>query len=213
MQDGTFRYPLSTLPEFPARSTRTVSDAPVPDDEGCFALWDRYGMLPNIRRHSELVARIAMLLAVRSVERGFATDVRAVRSSALLHDIAKTFCIRNGGSHSQLGASWTVADTGSHALAQGVMLHVYWPWQVPAGALIVSLPFLVMYADKRVRHDTCVTIDERYEDLLDRYGHDASSRSAIREAHAQGRQIERALSAQIGWELHEDTFDCGGLVA
>lgn len=209
---GKFHYPLSTLPRFPASARRTPMGCAVPDDEGCRALWDKYGMLPNIRRHSSLVARVASVIAERAAGLGFALDARAVRASALLHDLAKTWSIKNGGSHSQLGASWVVADTGCHNLAQGVMLHVYWPWQVPVDSGIVRLPFLVMYADKRVQHDRCVTLDQRYVDLLERYGVNETAREAIREAHRQGREIEKALSTQLGWDLHEDSFDCGGLV-
>lgn len=30
---------------------------PVPDEAACVRLWDKYGMLPNIRAHSRTVAR------------------------------------------------------------------------------------------------------------------------------------------------------------
>lgn len=212
MKKDRFRYPLSRLPQFPAGATRHAAHCAAPDDDGCHALWDKYGMLPNIRRHSALVAHVASVIAERALELGFGLDGRSVRSSALLHDLAKTWSIKNGGSHSQLGASWVMAETGCHGLARGVMLHVYWPWELPACSAIVSLPFLVMYADKRVQHDKCVTLDQRYVDLLERYGVSDSAREAIGMAHEQGRRIERALSAQLGWDLHEYSFDCGGLV-
>lgn len=212
MKMGKFRYPLSTLPEFPANAWRQPQGCAVPDDQGCHALWDKYCMLPNIRRHSALVASVASIIAKRAIELGFALDERAVRSSSLLHDLAKTWCIKNGGSHSQIGASWVVADTGCHSLAQGVMLHVYWPWAVPTDSRIVSLPFLVMYADKRVQHDKCVSLDQRYVDLLERYGVNDMAKEAIGEAYQQGQRIEKALSTQLGWDLHEDSFDCGGMV-
>lgn len=130
----------------------------------------------------------------------------------LLHDIAKTYCLRHGGSHALLGGAWAVAETRNYTLAQGVMLHVHWPWPLPEGAGICALPFFVIYADKRVRHDACVPLEERYEDLLTRYGRTEAAREGIRGSYEQGKTIERALSAQLGWALHEDSFDCGRLV-
>lgn len=205
-----FRSPLSDLPFIDG--LRPASPSSIPDDEACFALWDKYVMLPNIRQHSLLVAHIATELARRAIAQGIAVDEQAVRASALLHDIAKSYCVRHGGSHAQLGACWTVAETRNHALAQGVMMHVYWPWALPQGQGICALPFLVMYADKRVKHDVCVSLSERYDDLLVRYGRSDAERRAVLAAFEQGKTIERALGAQLGCALHEDSFDCGRLV-
>ena len=197
-----FRHPLSGLPELPGlRTAASAPSPPSPDDEACFALWRKYAMLPNVQRHSRLVAHIATALARRAAEKGFAVNVPEVRASALLHDIAKTYCLRHGGSHALLGGAWAVAETRNYTLAQGVMLHVH-----------CALPFFVIYADKRVRHDACVPLEERYEDLLTRYGRTEAAREGIRGSYEQGKTIERALSAQLGWALHEDSFDCGRLV-
>lgn len=202
-------HPLADLPRLPGLRQ---SENFVPTDAACFALWDKYDMLPNIRRHSTLVAHIATSLAVRATELGFDVNVDEVRAGGLLHDIAKTYCVRHGGSHAQVGAAWTVAETGNYAIAQGVMLHVWWPWSLPDGRGICALPFFVMYADKRVRHDSCVSLVERYDDLLGRYGHSEAAREGIFAAFNQGKNIESALTAQLGWTLNEDSFDCGRLV-
>ncbi len=206
-----FAGPLAGLPRLPALCRADVS-RPVPDDEACFALWDKYGMLPNIRRHSLLVAHVATALARRAAQAGLAVNVPEVRASGLLHDIAKTYCVRYGGSHAQLGAAWTVAETGNRAVAQGVMLHVWWPWPLPEGADACILPIFVMYADKRIRHDSCVTLEERYDDLRLRYGSTEDAREGIARAYRQGKTIERVLEAQLGWSLHENSFDCGRVV-
>ena len=82
------------------------------------------------------------------------------------------------------------------------MMHVWWPWALPQGPGICSLPFFVIYADKRIRHDACVTLEERYEDLLERYGRTEAAREGIGVAYRQGKNIESALEAQLGWALH-----------
>ncbi|RHH24891.1 HDIG domain-containing metalloprotein [Desulfovibrio legallii] len=201
--------PLSALPFLPQLCGKSGA---APGDAACFALWDKYAMLANIRRHSLLVAHIATALARKAEALGLPVRAAQVRASALLHDIAKTYCVRYGGSHAQVGAAWTVAETGNYAVAQGVMLHVWWPWSLPQGTDICALPFFVMYADKRVRHDACVTLEERYDDLLQRYGRTEEAREGIRAAYRQGKTIEDALAVLLGWSLHEDSFDSGRLV-
>lgn len=205
-----FRHPLASLPRLSLAGQGPC--APAPDDETCFALWRKYEMLANVERHSLRVAQIATQLATRAYALGFAVDVPEVRASALLHDIAKTYCLRHGGSHAMMGGAWVVNETGNYSIAQGVMLHVYWPWELPQGNDICSLPFFVIYADKRVRHDVCVSLDERYADLEKRYGHSQSARDGLYASWKQGKNIECALSSQLGWALHEDTFDNGWMV-
>ena len=204
-------HPLACLPE-PALTP--PAQGGIPDDAACMALWDKYGMLDNIRAHSRLVAHIATELARRARAAGFPVNVAAVRASAMLHDIAKTYSVLHGGSHAQLGASWVVAETRNHALAQGVLLHVHWPWAVPERepGRLFSIPFFVIYADKRVKHDQCVPLRQRYEDLLVRYGHTEKARKGIRLSWQQGECIERAFEAHLGYAIHEDSFDSGRLV-
>lgn len=183
----------------------------IPRDADCVALWKKYCMFDNVCAHSQAVADFATGLAERAVECGLPVNVPAVRASAMLHDIAKTYSIKYGGSHAQIGASWVIAETRNRAIAQGVMLHVFWPWAV-SKSIISSLPFFVIYADKRIRHDTCVTLSERFEDLLVRYGKDEKSRNNIRKSYKQGLEIETALSAQLGWKLDAYSLDSGRLV-
>lgn len=201
-------HPLAALPQL------LLSDVPygdIPDVDACHALWDKYGMLDNIRAHSTQVAALATALAERAEARGCAVSVPMVRASALLHDIAKAYSIAHGGSHAQLGASWVVTETRNRAIAQGVMLHVHWPWAVDPER-ICRLPFFVIYADKRIKHDRCVSLGERFEDLLIRYGHTEKARAGIQESYRQGQTIERALGARLGLNLDACTLDCGRLV-
>lgn len=183
----------------------------IPDDAACRALWDKYAMLDNVRAHSQAVADVATALAERAAARGFPVSVAAVRASAMLHDIAKSYTIQYGGSHAQLGASWVVTETRNRAIAQGVMLHVFWPWALVPEEVCI-LPIFVIYADKRVRHNCCVTLQERFDDLLVRYGKDERARNNIRVAHEQGKTMETALSARLGWDLNAYTLDSGRLV-
>ena len=186
--------PLADLPPLAALNSAGAL-RPVPGDDACFALWDKYSMFPNIRRHSLLVAHIATSLAARAAELGFGVNVDEVRAGGLLHDIAKSYTVQFGGSHAQIGASWVVDSTGNHKVAQAVYHHVEWPWPLPED--LVHPVFFVIYADKRARHDEMVSLDERYEDLLVRYGKSEHSRAAIHRGWEHSKTIERVLSAQL----------------
>lgn len=194
-------YPLKGIPNLAAVQARhDASEGDIPDDGGCRALWDKYDMLDNIRAHSLLVANVATRLAEKAVSRGYDVNVKAVRASALLHDIAKTWCLLHGGSHAEHGASWVLQETGNWAIAKGVFHHVYWPWELPtkSGELMCSLPFFVLYADKRARHDVFVSLEARYEDLLDRYGKTERHRESICASYLQIKAVETALSKHLG---------------
>lgn len=200
------RFPLLDL------KTKPASYCQAPDDEECFALWDKYAMFENVRRHSLQVARIATSLAERALSMGFDLDVKEIRASALLHDLAKTWCLQNGGSHALLGASWVIQETRHYRISQGVALHVDWPWPLPEGREICCLPLFIIYADKRVRHDTPVSLDERFEDLLVRYGKTQAAIDGITRSHGQAKELEKQFSHFLQWNLHEHTFANGRLV-
>jgi len=181
-----------------------------PPDTYCFELWDRFDMLPHIRAHSLAVGRVATTLALNAKDAGLNVDIQLVRASGLLHDIAKTYTIRHGGNHCQLGGAWTEEITGNPRLAMGVAHHVHWPW--PIDFRTFFLPLTIIYSDKRVRHDTVVTLDERFEDLYSRYGVTPLARERITESRRQGDVLENALSHLLGMDLHEYSFDSGRLV-
>jgi putative nucleotidyltransferase with HDIG domain len=184
--------------------------SPVPTDAECRLLWDAYGMLPNIRAHSELVACVATALAELARQAGLTVQVAEVRAAALLHDLAKTYTISHGGNHCQLGAAWVQEATGNPALAQGVLCHVSWPHPIDLRADF--LPLTLIYSDKRVKHNQIVTLESRSDDLLVRYGATDYIRTRIRESFQQAEAIERALAETVGLDIHESTFGCGRLV-
>ncbi|MFH1913424.1 MAG: phosphohydrolase [Pseudomonadota bacterium] len=182
----------------------------VPDAARCMEHWSAFDMLDNVAAHSLVVARVATFLTLRARELGMAVDVPTVRASALLHDIAKSYCIRHGGNHSQLGGAWTVALTGNPAIATGVTHHVYWPFPLDLAGYFT--PLAVIYADKRVRHDTLVSIESRFRDLDDRYGVTEAIRQRIEMTRAQAVELEALLCDTLEVDLNACDFDCGRLV-
>jgi len=204
-------------PRLPAPDRSPLPAGPLPDDAACVRLWDRCDVPDHIREHSARVADAATFLAERAAAARLFPEtaahdlVAAVRAAALLHDLAKGYCILHRGSHAQLGAAWTMALTGIPALAQGVLCHVWWPWDVDP--LRHFLPLAVLYADKRVRHTEFVSLGARFADLFERYGTTPERTARIRLSLDQARAVEHCLSEILGVKLHAHTFDSRRLVA
>ena len=173
--------------------------------------------LALLREYNEEPFHIQHALTVEGVLRWYARELGCGADeefwalAGLLHDIAKSYTVQFGGSHAQIGASWVVDSTGNHKVAQAVYHHVEWPWPLPED--LVHPVFFVIYADKRARHDEMVSLDERYEDLLVRYGKSEHSRAAIHRGWEHSKTIERVLSAQLEFPLHESTVVGGRLVS
>lgn len=183
---------------------------PPPSDAECEQLWDRFAMPPHIRAHSMLVAIISTAMALRAREIGLCDCVQSVRASALLHDIAKHYTIMYGGNHAQLGGVWTLEATGNALIAQGVVHHVYWPWELDVDRFF--LPLCVIYADKRVQHDILVGVEQRFTDLMQRYATNDFIRGRIELSKQQAEALERIFNERLGIDLNACSFDSGRLV-
>ena len=199
--------PWADLPH-PAPNPTECFAAPGLDD--CRALWRRYAMLPNIEEHSLTVAKMALYLGRRLQDAGVPLCLKTLQASALLHDLAKTYTIGHGGNHTQLGAAWVVQETGQPLIAQGVLFHAFWPWELDLEAW--PLPLLVQYADKLVRHDQVVDLKARFTDLMERYGKNERARESISRMEADARAIEHMLITTYKVDPYAYSADCGRLV-
>jgi len=155
-----------------------------------------HGMLPNIREHSFLVMEVACFLGQALVQAGFDLHLQLIEAGALLHDLGKTPCLGTGRNHAQWGAE-ILHGLGYPEAAQVVAEHVY---------LVENngdpRPFreaeVVNYADKRVLHDRVVTLEDRFADLMERYGLTVEARSRIAVAWAKVQALEERLFAPLG---------------
>jgi putative nucleotidyltransferase with HDIG domain len=128
---------------------------------------EQYEMLDNIRRHSIVVERIASFITHGLIETGKPLSLEMVTAGALMHDIAKTICLSEGGDHAARGEE-ICRKNQLEEIADLVGEHVNLKRFDPEGAILEKE--IVYYADKRVTHDRIVTLKERLEDLFQRYG-------------------------------------------
>jgi len=152
-------------------------------------------MLPNIREHSFRVMEVASFLGEALAEAGFDLNLPLVTVGALLHDLAKTPCLGTLNNHAELGAV-ILEELGYPQVAQVVREHVHLD-----GAIMDPRPLreaeIVNYADKRVLHETVVTLEERFADLKVRYGRTPEAMVRIKATEVKARALEEKLFAPL----------------
>ncbi|MBU0943225.1 MAG: HDIG domain-containing protein [Proteobacteria bacterium] len=160
-------------------------------------------MLANIRAHSLMVTRVADLLlqelAHSQQMEPLLPDTDLVLAGALLHDIAKTPCLDNRCNHALQGRDICL-ELGFPEVAEIVLEHVilsdFCPRRYESGRFLAKE--LVYYADKRVRHEEIVSLEERLDYILERYGNnDAGRHSLIRKNFSQCQQLEGFLFSSL----------------
>jgi len=139
----------------------------IPTREKCLLLIRQYQMLPHIVRHSELVTEVALLIARKLNEFGQELDLALVEAGALLHDITKTLSIETRENHAETGGTLLVS-LGYPLVADVVRQHICLDAR-SSDLGVVTEAAVVNYADKRVKHEEVVGLEERFADLRDRY--------------------------------------------
>lgn len=162
----------------------------VPTRFECLQLMRKRLMPQNIQNHSILVAKLALHLGRLLNRNGTRLDARVLEAGGLLHDIAKADSLHTGARHEKLGAK-ILHDLNYLQLAYIVQDHVSIDLIRLNGPLTESL--IINYADKRVKHDCIVTLEDRFLDLIHRY-----ARSTEQEVHLRRRlDLYRTLERKI----------------
>ena len=141
----------------------------IPTREECLRLMGDFGMLKNIISHSIEVAKVALFISAELNKRGQRISLDLVEAASLLHDLTKTECLKTKEDHAKTG-SQILMGMGYERVGEVVAQHI-WLWK-EADPLAISEEEIVNYSDKRVMHDRIVSLEERFNDLKDRYGRD-----------------------------------------
>ncbi len=139
----------------------------IPSIKECYRYMDKYHMLAHIKAHSVVVARVARMIARGLREENPDISVSKTTVGALLHDIGKTPSINFGGDHAEIGKQICM-ENGFDEIAPIVAEHVILKnYRLNSAD---SEKEVVFYADKRVNHDRIVTLKERENYIIKRYG-------------------------------------------
>jgi putative nucleotidyltransferase with HDIG domain len=177
-----------------------------PDREQCLAIMNEHGMLPNIISHSLQVMNVSLAIAGR-LDHHTSVDRELIIASALLHDITKTRSILTGESRHDLSGGRVLRDMGFPAIAEIVESHVVFVNFNEQGPL--EEREIVYYADKRVMHDSIVSIDERVSDLVNRYGTDEAIKKMILENRNFVLRLEKKIRSRMITDIEAALADAG----
>jgi putative nucleotidyltransferase with HDIG domain len=166
----------------------------IPDESTCRQLMERYGMLPNIVEHSYRVCQVATYLGKALSRSQEGLDPALIVAAALLHDITKTKSLTTKEDHAHTGAS-LLRELGCPEVAEVVRGHVH----LAAGTELAALRevHIINYADRRVRHNTVVSQDARFVDLVERYGHTPERRLRLKRMKDTALKLEQNIFSRI----------------
>jgi putative nucleotidyltransferase with HDIG domain len=181
----------------------------IPDKEKCYHLIRNMGMPAHIIRHSLQVCRVALMLVDKLSGQKSDFNRHLIRAGALLHDITKPRSITTGERHTDSGHELLV-NLGYPEVGDVVRQHVKLDTYSDIGALAEAN--IVNYADKRVLHDRIVSLDERMEYILERYGTSVEYRNRLQWLWKVSLEQERKIFSLLPFtpsrlEDHMDCFD------
>ena len=167
----------------------------IPTKKECLRLMETYNMLPNIKKHSQVVCKVALTIAKELNKKGESLDLKKIEAAALLHDIAKTGCLFTKKDHAKEGAR-LLNQLGLKEIAKIVERHIFLPTKRILSKSL-SEEEIINYADKRVRHWEIVSLEERFKDLEQRYGIDKSSLQRIRRLKKSTELLEKKIFSRL----------------
>lgn len=149
----------------------------IPSKDHCYQLMCEMRMMDHIAAHSIRVCQVALLLVDRLEEQAVDLNRDLVRASALLHDITKTRSFETKENHAETAGD-LLMDSGYAEVSRIVGQHVRLDAYISQGAL--SEAEIVNYSDKRVLHDRVVSLDKRFDYIMERYARVPADRMRIR---------------------------------
>ncbi|MDY7031113.1 MAG: HDIG domain-containing protein [Thermodesulfobacteriota bacterium] len=174
--------------------TREQTIPAIPTKEECLNLMKEHNMLEHIIRHSLVVNKIALYLACQLNKVGENLDTFKVQAGALLHDITKTRSIHTHEDHAITGSE-LVEKLGFKSVSEIVRQHVRMDHNLDLSR--ITEIEVVNYADKRVTHERIVTLEERFEDLINRYGLPEDRTSLIKQSKLRAFQLEKKIFSKL----------------
>ncbi len=169
----------------------------------CLELLEKHGVPENVIRHSLRVRDVAVFLAEKLNGKGEEINIEQIESGALLHDIAKIRTLETGEDHG-LEASRVLREEGFEEVAEIAEKHML--FAVLKENLVASWEEkIVWYADKRVDHDKIVSLEKRFQKLVERYaGNDKEKAIKIKSCLVPAKKIEKEIFSITGKETEKE---------
>ncbi len=175
----------------------------VPDKKKCIKLLRENHAPVHIIKHCVKVAAVSLFIGDRLQKKGIDINTDLLMAGALLHDISKYQSIVSGGDHAVMGAV-LLETLGYPEVARIVKCHVHLDRQINKGERIDEV-LVVNYGDKRVKHTDVVSLNERFDDLMLRYGTNSRRQTRISELFEQSKKMEDLIFSII--DLDPDSLN------
>jgi uncharacterized protein len=169
----------------------------IPSLEECNELMAKYDMLPNIIAHSRQVMHVSLVIT-DNLKDGVSVNRNLILAAALLHDITKTRSLETKEPHDQSGGE-LLRELGFARIGEIVQQHVILLDFNPQEKL--EEREIINYADKRVMHDRIVSLAQRVEDLIQRYGITEEIKARIRQNATKAHALEKKIAASMTIDL------------
>jgi uncharacterized protein len=171
----------------------------IPSIDECYKIMEERMMLPNIKKHSLQVMKVAAAITDH-LRIGVSINKGLVLAASLLHDITKTRSLNTREHHDKTGGD-LLREMGYDNIADIVEEHVELKrYDVNED---LNEKEIVFYSDKRVTHDRIVTVEERVSDLLIRYGKTEEIRQHIINNKKSILEIEKKINNFMIRDINE----------
>ena len=138
----------------------------IPSREQCLQILKNNKTPSNIIEHSKAVCKVAEEVAQKLIKKGMKVNKELVIAGALLHDIE-----RHKENHVIVGAN-LLKKLGYPEVAKVISKHTLYKVEIEENQPRTFEEKIVFYADKRVKNDKVVSLEERYDDINERYNVD-----------------------------------------
>ena len=138
----------------------------IPSKEECLSILNKNKTPSNVIEHCKAVCKVAEEIAGNLIKKGVGVKKDLVVASALLHDVE-----REKKDHIAAGAK-LIKSLGFPEVAKVIRKHSLYKVENPARQPKTYEEKIVFYADKRVKGNKIVSLEERFSDLKKRYNID-----------------------------------------
>ena len=171
----------------------------IPTRAECEAILAGYFVEPSQVRHSRRVAEVAERIAIALARGGYSLNLDLVRAAALLHDLAK-----GRPDHAIVGAE-LLRSMDFPRVATIVGAHT--DLDFSGGQLDESA--IVYLADKLVRGESLVTLDQRFALALARFSDNPLALQAAQRRMATAQKVALAVETLLGAPLSSVVNEAG----
>lgn len=141
-----------------------MSNEKIPSKEECIDILNKNKTPSNVIEHSKAVCRFAEDIAEKLIKKGIKVNKKLVAAAALLHDIE-----RGKDNHVIEGAK-LLKGLGFCEISEVTKKHSLYKIENEEVQPRTIEEKILFYADKRIKGDKIVSLEERFEDINKRYG-------------------------------------------